>query len=1641
MAVPTDILLAPIQPIVNENSINGTLIGLLSVVDVDPTTYSWSLVDSAGGRFALSGNSIVVANSGKLDFEVQGVYTVVVRVTEGGLSFDKDFAILLRDVEAEILTGTGGNDTLTGSLGNDSFSGGAGNDSLASGSGNDTLNGGAGADTMSGGVGNDVYYVDSALDVVIDEALLGGTDIVFSSVTFVVPTTIENVTLTGTAAINATGNASVNMLTGNSANNILDGKGGADTMAGAAGNDTYYVDNTLDVVEEAAGAGTDLVIASVSYSLNVSGPTPAREVENLTLAAGTTNINATGNALANVLTGNDGANLLNGMAGADTMIGGNGNDTYYVDNAGDVVTESLATGGTDTVVASIGFSLAALANIEKLTLSGTGPTSATGNALANTIVGNSGANLIDGGAGIDTMSGGAGNDTYVLDSASDRVIENAGEGIDTIRIGATYTIAGVSNVERVVLLGTGDFNVTGNSLANQLVGTAGANILDGGTGNDTLSGGSGNDTYYVDSIFDVVTEAADGGIDTVISKVSFVLADNAETLTLNGVALINGTGNASANTLTGSASANVLDGGAGNDTIDGGAGNDTIAGGAGNDTLKGGLGSDTFYFSTALNPATNVDTISDFVAGADRILLSRAIFSALGAPGALASSSFAPTLAAANSNSRIIYDATTGDLFYDTDGAGGIASVKFATLTNRPKLTFNDFAVALAAPSLALAHDNGSSSADRITNIGTVNVSGLLAGATWQYSTDGGGTWIAGAGTSFTLTGDGPKYVVVRQTDTGGITSVNSSALAFVLDTSAPAAVVSTVSLSADSGISTTDFVTKVAAQTITGTLSAALGVGDVVRVSLDNGATWQTATATAGNATFSLAGVTLAGTNTMMVRVEDSAGHASSAKIQTYVLDTVAPTRTVTSLDISADTGTSATDFITMATSQTVTGTLSAALLAGEIVRVSVNNGATWQTATTTAGGTTFTLTGATLTASSTILARVEDAAGNNGTARSQTYTLDTTAPVEAVATVAFSADTGASSTDFITGTAAQTISGTLNAALASGNSVKISLDNGTTWQTATAAVGSSTFSLGGVVLTGSNTMIVRVEDIAGNASAPRVQAYALELAPSEVVSTLALSADTGTSATDFITRTAAQTVTGTLSAALAAGNVVKVSIDNGATWQTATAVTGSTTFSLSGVTLTGSSTLIARVEDAVGRPSTAKSQAYTLDTVAPTMAVTALSLSADTGTSAADFITRTAAQTVTGTLDAALTAGNVVKVSLDNGLTWQTATAAVGSTSFSLTGATLSGSGTIIARVEDLAGNFSTARSQAYVLDTTAPTAAVSMVTLSNDTGSSATDFVTSAAAQSISGVLSAAIVAGDVVKVSLDNGATWQTAKAAVGSTSFTLNGVTLTGSSTIVARVEDAAGNFSTTWTQVYAIDTTAAVAPTAALATDSGSSSTDTITKTGVVTVTGLEAGATWQYSTNGGASWIAGTGTSFTLTGDEAKSVLVRQIDAAGNISGNSAALAFTLDTTAAAAPTLTLATDSGPSSTDMITRFGTVNVAGLEAGASWQYSTNGGTTWTTGSGTSFTLTGDGAKSVVVRQTDVAGNTSTTSASLDFVLDATSTITPSIALATDSGSSSIDRITNVGTVNVTGVEVQGDRLKTDHFSSCGIPRP
>lgn len=532
----------------------------------------WLSFDAATGTFSgtFSGTPSA-SNVGVLDVEV-------VATDLSGATGSDSFTVTVNAAPGQILTGTAGVDVLEGGFGND------------------LIDGLTGADLMVGGDGDDTYAVDHVADNILE--LPGeGRDSVLSSVTYTLPDAVEDLTITETANRNATGNALTNVITGNSGANRLDGGAGADVLVGGLGNDTYVVDDALDSVFEAAAAGTDTVLSSVSHVLSAN-------VEHLTLT-GEAVIDGTGNELANTITGNDAANnlfggigndRLVGGGGIDTLTGGLGNDVYVIDLISDLLIESAGE-GTDTVQSPLDYTLAE--HLENLTLTGTainGTGNAvanrlTGNALDNVLVGLEGNDVLNGAVGADTMVGGSGNDSYVVDNSGDITVELAGEGTDTVQTSVNYALS--AEIENLTLTGVANLEGTGNALANRLTGNAGANvlygmagndILDGRAGADALLGGEGNDTYYVDQADDLITEFEGEGTDVVISSVTYALADHVENMTLSGTAAIHATGNNGANLLIGNVADNQLSGLDGNDVLDGKAGADTLAGGAGNDS-------------------------------------------------------------------------------------------------------------------------------------------------------------------------------------------------------------------------------------------------------------------------------------------------------------------------------------------------------------------------------------------------------------------------------------------------------------------------------------------------------------------------------------------------------------------------------------------------------------------------------------------------------------------------------------------------------------------------------------------------------------------------------------------------------------------------------------------------------------------------------------------------------------------------------------------------------------------------------------------------------------------------------------------------------------------------------------------------
>lgn len=290
----------------------------------------------------------------------------------------------------------------------------------------------------------------------------------------------------------------------------------------------------------------------------------------------------------------------------------------------------------------------------------------------------------------------------------------ADTGVLTIEVTASDGTASASDtfvltVGRPPIVGTAGPNTLKGTAENDLIqglggndtikGFAGNDTIQGGGGADSMIGGLGDDVYAVDNANDKVVEVAGGGTDRVLSSVSYTLSSHVEHLALTGADDHAGKGNNLDNGLFGNSGDNVLFGFGGNDSLEGARGDDTLIGGAGHDQLSGGGGLDHFVFGAALDADSNVDLIVNFVARDDTIRLDNDIFTAFNADNVtIAQGQFWSAAGATqghDASDRIVYDISTGALYYDADGLGGQDAMQFATLGSlaHPAVTFRDFFV------------------------------------------------------------------------------------------------------------------------------------------------------------------------------------------------------------------------------------------------------------------------------------------------------------------------------------------------------------------------------------------------------------------------------------------------------------------------------------------------------------------------------------------------------------------------------------------------------------------------------------------------------------------------------------------------------------------------------------------------------------------------------------------------------------------------------------------------------------------------------------------------------------------------------------------------------------------------------------
>ncbi|MEP9026762.1 Ig-like domain-containing protein [Enterobacter hormaechei] len=811
------------------------------------------------------------------------------------------------------------------------------------------------------------------------------------------------------------------------------------------------------------------------------------------------------------------------------------------------------------------------------------------------------------------------------------------------------------------------------------------------------------------------------------------------------------------------------------------------------------------------------------------------------------------------------YTVGSADVTALADGGSYVINAQVSNAIGNSASDNHTVTVDLTAPSMgisidSLQNDTGLSANDFITNDSQVVVNGSLIAQLGnnekaQISLDGGTTWIdlTVTGTTWrytdgrTLT-DGTYQYQVRVIDNAGNVGATDSQ-DVVIDLTKPAAATITVdSVSQDTGLSDSDFITSDNQISLKGTLGAALGSGDHAQISLDGGATWTDVSVSGLSWTY-VDGRTLAdGDYNYQLRVIDDAGNISATTSQVVTIDTVAPdaSKTIAIDSISDDTGLSSSDFITNDTSLTLHGSLGATLADGEYAQISIDGGVTWQNVIVT-GNSWYYVDGRTLgNQTYDYYVRVVDAAGNVGASAHQQVTVDTVAPDAAITVTVdnITVDTGFDNNDFLTSSTSYTLNGTLGAELGAGEYVQVSMDGGTTWVYATVSGTRWSYNDTRTLADGDYRYQVRVVDQAGNVGATTTQDVTVDTqAPQYGITIDSISEDTGQSGSDFITMDTSLTINGSLGSALASDERVQISLDGGNTWIDTTVTNQRWSYTDSRDLADGDYTYQVRIIDQAGNVGSTSSQVVTVDTTPPDTVGTVVSYTDGegerTGTYGASVATDDTSPLINGTLNRAPEDGEIVQLYRDGILLGQVTMNGSASWSYQDNGL-LDGNHTYILRVTDKAGNYTESDGFVLNVDTSIPTttAAITAQTTSDTT-------------PIVSGTVSADLVNGEYLVVTV-NGKTYtsQTGGAVVVDPDHNTwylqipdSDALSVASYDVTAQVKSSAGNGNTTGTATgsLVIDTTSVNTD---WATTAGNSNNSTMTL-------GMNSSGLWNIIANG----------------------------------------------------------------------------------------------------------------------------------------------------------------------------------------------
>ncbi|CZZ82928.1 type 1 secretion target domain-containng protein [Enterobacter hormaechei] len=714
------------------------------------------------------------------------------------------------------------------------------------------------------------------------------------------------------------------------------------------------------------------------------------------------------------------------------------------------------------------------------------------------------------------------------------------------------------------------------------------------------------------------------------------------------------------------------------------------------------------------------------------------------------------------------YTVGSADVTALADGGSYVINAQVSNAIGNSVSDNHTVTVDLTAPSMgisidSLQNDTGLSANDFITNDSQVVVNGSLTAQLGnnekaQISLDGGVTWIdlTVTGTTWrytdgrTLT-DGTYQYQVRVIDNAGNVGATDSQ-DVVIDLTKPAAATITVdSVSQDTGLSDSDFITSDNQISLKGTLGAALGSGDHAQISLDGGATWTDVSVSGLSWTY-IDGRTLTdGDYNYQLRVIDEAGNISATTSQVVTIDTVAPdaSKTIAIDSISDDTGLSSSDFITRDTSLTLHGSLGATLADGEYAQISIDGGVTWQNVIVT-GNSWYYVDGRTLgNQTYDYYVRVVDAAGNVGASAHQQVTVDTVAPDAAITVTVdnITVDTGFDNNDFLTSSTSYTLNGTLGAELGAGEYVQVSMDGGTTWVYATVSGTQWRYTDARTLADGDYRYQVRVVDQAGNVGATTTQDVTVDTqAPQYGITIDSISEDTGQSGSDFITMDTSLTINGSLGSALASDERVQISLDGGNTWIDATVTNQRWSYTDTRDLADGDYNYQVRIIDQAGNVGSTTSQVVTVDTTPPDTVGTVVSYTDGEGERQGSFGASVATDdnspVINGTLNRAPDNGEIVQLYRDGVLLGQVTMNGAASWYFQDSGLN-DGNHVYMLRVTDLAGNFTDSDDFVLKVDTSIPT---TTVTINPQTTTDSTPI--------LSGLVSAGLTNGEYVVITVND-----------------------------------------------------------------------------------------------------------------------------------------------------------------------------------------------------------------------------------------------------------------------------------------------